>query len=421
MRFTVHRPASAEVSPCCHRPSGGDVACGVHVGVARLRTAGDALENRLALAVFRRDMTAIRASLRRVGGRDKFEAPDSFVLQPGNQQSPALTVDLSVESPFLRDICARTFDSTARRAGHGRHIQVLDADGREATRQIGAGLLHPVTAAICFTGAKPGNGQLGSCAPMRSEARSGQAPLQAAQPLGFISTKARGVQQLSGGQRCRHRHASINADYAAVVGSRDRWRDGSKCDVPAARAIQIHAVGLHRVGDVAGPAESHPADLGHPYLPVAAAEPPNVARFHTDLPKTLVLAGLTPGWASVGAIEVVAHRLGEVPQRLLLHGLRPGGQPVVFGAGRRQLSTLLLVTRRCAAWLPMLLLLYGQIPHKPGMATVPGQHNRLFTGGKHPQPAHCNNINATTDNLPKGEKRRLLPCLDPGVSTPQIQ
>src|SRR5215208_6599644 len=35
LRFTVHRPASAEVSPCCHRPSGGYVASSVHVGVAR--------------------------------------------------------------------------------------------------------------------------------------------------------------------------------------------------------------------------------------------------------------------------------------------------------------------------------------------------------------------------------------------------
>jgi hypothetical protein len=36
LRFTVRRPASAEVSPCCHRPSGGDVAWRVHVDVAPL-------------------------------------------------------------------------------------------------------------------------------------------------------------------------------------------------------------------------------------------------------------------------------------------------------------------------------------------------------------------------------------------------
>ena len=56
MRFTVHRPASAEVSPCCHRPSGGDAVCGVDLSVARLHTAGPALENRLALAALRGDV-----------------------------------------------------------------------------------------------------------------------------------------------------------------------------------------------------------------------------------------------------------------------------------------------------------------------------------------------------------------------------
>jgi hypothetical protein len=66
LRFTVRRPASAEVSPCCHRPSGGDGVCSVHVGVGRTRVACLALEDRLALTVFQRDMPAGGASLRRV-------------------------------------------------------------------------------------------------------------------------------------------------------------------------------------------------------------------------------------------------------------------------------------------------------------------------------------------------------------------
>ena len=51
MRFTVRRPPTGEVSPCGHRPPGGDIACSVHVGVARPRVAGFALEHRLALTV----------------------------------------------------------------------------------------------------------------------------------------------------------------------------------------------------------------------------------------------------------------------------------------------------------------------------------------------------------------------------------
>ena len=200
MRFTVRRLASAEVSPCCHRPSGGDVACGVDVGVARSRTAGDALENRLALAVFRRDVPAVEHRCDVYAAGTNSIRPTVLCCQPGHQQSPPLAADLAVEAPFLRDAGARAFRSAARRAGHRAHLQVFDADGVEAARQIGAGLFHPVTAAICFTGAQPSDGQLGSCAPMRSPLRAGQTPLQPAQPLGFAGTKARRAQQLPAGQ-----------------------------------------------------------------------------------------------------------------------------------------------------------------------------------------------------------------------------
>jgi hypothetical protein len=158
LRFTVHRPADAEVSPCCHRPSGGDVACGVNVRIARARAAGDALENRLALAVFRRDMPTPGAPLRRVRSRDEFEPPDGFVLQSGNQQAPPLALNLSVEATLLRDVGAGAFTRAARRAGHASDIQLLGTDGREAPRHISGGLFHPITTAICFAGAQSGNG-----------------------------------------------------------------------------------------------------------------------------------------------------------------------------------------------------------------------------------------------------------------------
>jgi hypothetical protein len=420
LRFTVRRPASAEVSPCCHRPSGGDVACGVHVGIARPRVAGDALENRLALAVFRRDMPAVGASLRRVRRWDEFEPPQGLVLQPGHQQSPPLAVDLAVEATFLRDVGARVFTSTARRAGHPTHLEVLDADGLETARHIGGGLLHPVTAAICFPGAQPGNGQLCSRSPVRSASGPGQTPLQPAQPLGFAGTKASNTQQLPAGQRNRYRHAAIHTNHAAVIGSRDRVGDGSKSDVPPPRPIQSDSVRLHGVGDAARPPEPHPTDLGYPHLPIAAVQPRDVARFESDLPKSFMLARLAPGRATVCAVKEIAHRLGEVPQGLLLHGLRPGRQPVVFSAGAGQLGTLLVVSGRLATWLPVLVLLHGEIPHKPGMATVFGQYCRLLKAGKQAKPAHINNLGRTTDNRSKGGKRRFLPHLKPGVSTPQI-
>ena len=428
MRFTVHRPAIAEVSPCGHRPSGGDVACGVHISVARSRAAGDALEDRLALAVFWRDVPAVGASLRRICCWNEFEPPVGLVLEPGHQQSPALAADLTVEASFLRDAGARAFASPARRFGHGAHVQVLDADGVEAARQIGGGFLHPVTAAIGFAGAQPRNRPLRSRPPTRSAPRPGQTPLQYAQSLGFPSTKARNTQQLPAGQRHRYRHAAIHTHHAAITGSRDRCGDGSKSNVPAPRSIQTDAIRLHRGGDGTGPPKPDPTDLRYPYLPVAVAESFDVARFESDLPKSFVGAGLTPRRAPVGAVEKIAHRLRVVPQRSpasgrypqLLHSLRPGCQPVVFGAGRSQLGTLLVVTGRLAARLPVPLLLYGQIPHKPGIATVFSQCCRLLEAGKQPKPAHINNLGATTDTLPKGRNRRLLPRLKPRVTRPQI-
>jgi hypothetical protein len=420
LRFTVHGPASAEVSPCCHRPSGGDVACGVDVGVARARTADDALENRLALAVFRRDMPAVGASLRRVRCRNQFEPPQRFVVQPSHQQSPPLAADLTVEAALLRHVGPRAFTSTARRPGHRTHIQILDTDGVKAARHLGGGLFHPVTAAICFTGAQSRNGQLGSYAPLRCASRPSQALLQSAQPLGFTNPKTRNTQQLPARQGNRDRHAAIHTHDTAITGSWDRFWDGSKSDVPAARPVQSDSVRLHRVGDGAGPAEPHPADLGYPHLPIAAVEPRDVARFDSDLAESFMRAGLAPRRATVGAVKEVAHRLGEVPQRLLLHRLRPGGQPVVFGAGRSQLGTLLVIPGRLAAWLPVPLLLNGQIPHKPGMTTVFGQRSRLLRAGEQPKPAHINNIGSTTDNPPKGGRRRLLPRRKPGDPTPQI-
>ncbi len=396
LRFTVRRPASAEVSPCCHRPSGGDIACGVHVGIARPRTTRDAPENRLALAVFRRDMPAVRAPLRRERCRDAFQAPRGLVLQPGDQHSPSLAADLTVEAPLLRDVIARALSGTARGAGHRTHVQVLHADGVEPARHLGAGLFHPVTAAICLTGPQPGNGQLRARPPTRSAARTGQTPLQPPQPLSFPATKSRDTQQLPGGQGHRDRHAAIDSHDAAITGASNRFRDDGKRDMPAPRPIQSDSIRLHGAGDGAGPAEPHPTHLGDPYLPVAAAEPLDVARLHSDLPKSFMRAGFTPGRATVGAVKEIAHRVGEVPQRLLLHGLRSGGQPVVCGARRGQLRTLLAVSGCVAARLPMPLLLHGQIPHKPGMATVLSQRACLLNAGQQPKPRHHHNINTTT-------------------------
>jgi hypothetical protein len=65
------------------------------------------------------------------------------------------------------------------------------------------------------------------------------------------------------------------------------------------------------------------------------------------------------------------------------------------------LGALLVVPGRLATWLPVPLLLYGKIPHKPGMATVLGQYCRLLKARKQSKPAHINNLGRTTDNQSK--------------------
>ena len=104
-------------------------------------------------------------------------------------------------------------------------------------------------------------------------------------------------------------------------------------------------------------------------------------------------AGSAPRRAAMRSREKIAHSLREIPQRLLLHGLRPSRQPFVLGAGRCQLSALLVEAGRTAPWLPVLLLLEGQIPHIPRMAAMVAQHHRLLSGRKQPVSRHPNNAN----------------------------
>ncbi len=151
MRFTVHRPPCGEVSLCWYRPSGGDIAGCVHVGVARRGFAGDACEDRLALAVFARDVPTYRASLRRVRGCDPFEPARGLVVEPGNQPTPPLMTDGAVEAPFLRYPSARVFHCAARGAGHRPHVEVLHANGVESARQIGRRLFDPIASPVGFT------------------------------------------------------------------------------------------------------------------------------------------------------------------------------------------------------------------------------------------------------------------------------
>ena len=123
---------------------------------------------------------------------------------------------------------------------------------------------------------------------------------------------------------------------------------------------------------------------------------------HPDLPESFVHTCFSPRRAAMRPGEKVAHGLGVIPQRLLLHGLRAGRQPAVLGTSRGQLSTLLGVARRMTSRLPMLLLLDGQVPYIPSVAAMLGQRCPLLSGGEQPI-SHRRKLTATTDKLTKGE------------------
>ena len=88
-------------------------------------------------------------------------------------------------------------------------------------------------------------------------------------------------------------------------------------------------------------------------------------------------------------------------------------------AGGGELAALLQVARRAlAALLPVRVLLDGQVPHIPGVRAVAAQHCLLDGRGKQPEPGHANTLARTTD-ISEEVKRRFLPDLKAGVSTPR--
>ena len=134
-----------------------------------------------------------------------------------------------------------------------------------------------------------------------------------------------------------------------------------------------------------------------------------------------------PGWpcartapGRVLRVEEPGHRLGEVPQRLLLHHLGADGQPRVFRPRLGELPTLRQVAwRALAAWMPVGVLLDSEVPHVPGVRAVTPQHVLLGGCGDQPVPRHTNTLANGTD-ISEEVKRRFLPDLKAAVSTPQI-
>ncbi|MDT5246880.1 MAG: hypothetical protein QOD36_4256, partial [Mycobacterium sp.] len=301
MRFTVRRPPIGEVSPCCHRPSGGDVARSVDVGVAPSGSAGFTLENRLALAVSGCDVPASRASLRRVRSRDLLDPAQSLVLQTCDELAPATSADPAVEPTLLNNPRPWLLEIAARRPGHCPHVKGLDPDHIEPSRQVGGRFLDPIPAPIPLTGLQLRDRPFRLRAAVGAGLTARQPLLQHLQPLRLTRAKTRHAQQFASRQRSRHGNAAVDADHAAITRTSDGVAYVRECDVPAASPITGNPIGPDTLWHRSRQAKAHPPDLRHPHPTEAAVQPLDVMRFQPDLSKPFVHTGFTPPRAAVCA------------------------------------------------------------------------------------------------------------------------
>ena len=338
MRFAVHRPGNPVASPRSHGVPRRDVDGRVHVRVAG-ETAGSAHEPRLALPRVRIHLPARRAPLARERGSDLLHPAGRLVLQPADQQppprpriprfSPALARTFRPgfsRVPLADRVMFPIFRSSTRITSNRRAMSVETFSAQSLRRSVSRARSRAIA---CFTRPRRFDPRLA-----RASVRCSRRSLRPLPP-----GQAGSVQQVPGGQGRGDRHAPVNAHHLAVTRRGNRLRDGGEGDMPPARPVPGHPVGLHPRRHGAGPAEPHPPGLGHPdladvagyaaHVPLPPAPPGD--------PESLIPPGLAPRRppGRVARVEERRHRLGEVAQRLLLHRLGAGGQPRVLGSRLR--------------------------------------------------------------------------------------
>ena len=406
MRFAVHPLWRPRASPRSHGVSRRDIPGRIRVSVAR-EAAGIAGEERLALATLRCDVPAPRAALACEGGIDPFYSARGLFLQTPNQQTPAGSHNLAIQSGLLADVPARCLGGSFGRTRHVADLEVLNPDHVEPPCQIRADLFSPILPRIRFLGLEASDGHLDAGAATRAALGPRQLALKLAEPALLSRLKPRHGEQLPRGQRSRDSYATVDADYLARARHWNRLRNCGECDVPAARPVLSHSVRLRRRNG-AGPSEPYPSRLRYPDLAYPPAQLLDLLRPERNDPKSLIAARFAPRRLTVGAGEEACHRLSEVPQGLLLHHLATRAKPDVFGASGGELTALLHPAGRVAtAGPPPGLLFDCEIPYIPGVRTVIPQN--AFLGGRRVQPVtrHANTLASATD-IPREAKRRCL-------------
>ena len=105
-------------------------------------------------------------------------------------------------------------------------------------------------------------------------------------------------------------------------------------------------------------------------------------------PEAFVPPLLSPRWAPVCAFPPVRHGLLEVPECLLLYDGRPSGEPPELAASFGELTASLGSGRYCLSVCSHAELLYGQVPHIPGVSAERGELLLLLARRIQPVPGH---------------------------------
>jgi hypothetical protein len=421
MGFAVHTPAQRPASPRSRGMPCRDVQGRIQISVTGV-AAGVAPEDGLALARLPIHMPARAAALRSEHWIDLLDPPRSFVLQAPYQQSPPGSEDFPVQSGLLPYIPAGLRHTPSGGPGHVLDAQIFDPDDGEPTRQVCGELLCPVLPYINLASPQPGDRELDTPASQGPWLSAGKPTLQQLQSVPSCWAQPWHTQHLACGQSSGDGHAAVNSDDLAGSRFEDRLWDCGKGDVPAVGPVAGNPIRL-RVRDRTRPTEPDPARLWDPNCTSVAAKATYVSSLHCNDPEALIPNGLAPGGLGVGSSEEVRHRLGEIPQRLLLNHLTAGAEPIKLTAGRGQLSALLQVAGRpTASGPPVRLLLACQVPYISCVRAVFSQLCLLVRRWHQAVAGHANTLSRCSDIPEEVKRRRTLPTLSArDGSTPRLR
>jgi len=406
LRFAVRWPGNPVASPRSHRMPRGDVLGRVHISVAGV-SASHATEQRLALATARCNVPARAAALTGERGINLLHPARRFLLEATYQQSPARCEDALVEACFLAHVTARFGDTSSRRACHITDSQVLYFDHVVPSGEISGDPLGPVLPRVRLASTEPSDALPDPAPTIRARLGARQSAFQEAQPTLPSATEPGHDKHCASRQSRADGYSAIHPDHTACAGGRDRFGDRGESDVPASHPIECDPVRPNAIRDGARPAESRPANLWNPSRADLTAESAYVSGFDRDNAKALIPPRFSPGWTAMSTGEKVCHSVGEVSQRLLLYHLRAMAEPCMLSPCLGKLSALFWVAGRALlTWTPVRLLLYGHVPHKPGVRAVVLQHCALSGGRDQAVTRHSNTLSRATD-ISEGVRRRI--------------